>query len=200
MLVLSLVPTGCADDGGGLAMFTASPTMSDSTEGDSVSSVSATSDASTSAATTTAADGTSTGETSAGPGTSATTSASTSNTTEVATESDSGGMSSSSGGGPGCGNGAIDAGEECDGADLQGNDCMGLGFDGGVLACDAKTCMFDTTGCNAAPGCGNGIVDPGEQCDGADLQGFDCTSFGFAGGVLTCDPVTCTFDTSGCMI
>jgi hypothetical protein len=49
------------------------------------------------------------------------------------------------------------------------------------------------------PGCGNGAIDPGEQCDGADLQGFDCVSLGLGGGVLACDPITCTFDTSMCM-
>jgi hypothetical protein len=53
-----------------------------------------------------------------------------------------------------------------------------------------------TTG---AAGCGDGMISPGEQCDGADLQGFDCTSLGLSGGTLSCDPVTCTFDTSMCM-
>jgi hypothetical protein len=42
------------------------------------------------------------------------------------------------------------------------------------------------------------MISPGEQCDGLDLQGFDCGSLGLGGGVLSCDPVTCTFDTSRC--
>jgi hypothetical protein len=46
--------------------------------------------------------------------------------------------------------------------------------------------------------CGNGIIDAGEQCDGADLQGFDCASLGLNGGTLACDPMMCTFDTSMC--
>lgn len=46
--------------------------------------------------------------------------------------------------------------------------------------------------------CGNGAIDAGEQCDGADLQGFDCASLGLSGGTLACDPVMCTFDTSMC--
>lgn len=50
-----------------------------------------------------------------------------------------------------------------------------------------------------AGGCNDGMVSAGEQCDGDDLQGFDCTSLGLAGGTLACDPVTCTFDTSMCM-
>ncbi|PCC67602.1 hypothetical protein SAMN02745121_02238 [Nannocystis exedens] len=48
-------------------------------------------------------------------------------------------------------------------------------------------------------GCGNGQIDPNEQCDGANLNGFTCESLGNAGGSLGCDPVTCTFDTSLCM-
>jgi hypothetical protein len=47
-------------------------------------------------------------------------------------------------------------------------------------------------------GCGDGALEPGEQCDGANLQGFDCASLGLGAGTLSCDPVTCTFDTSMC--
>lgn len=47
-------------------------------------------------------------------------------------------------------------------------------------------------------GCGDGAISPGEQCDGADLQGFDCAALGLGSGTLACDPVTCTFDTSMC--
>jgi hypothetical protein len=49
------------------------------------------------------------------------------------------------------------------------------------------------------PMCGNGIVDPGEQCDGGNLNGYSCTDLGYAGGTLACDPVTCTYDASGCL-
>ena len=45
-----------------------------------------------------------------------------------------------------CGNGAIDEGEQCDGDDFGGEDCVSLGFLGGTIACDA--CMV--TGCQAA--------------------------------------------------
>ncbi|MBL4683726.1 MAG: hypothetical protein JKY37_03985 [Nannocystaceae bacterium] len=48
------------------------------------------------------------------------------------------------------------------------------------------------------PGCGNGSVEPGEQCDGDNLQGFDCGALGLGVGDLGCDSVTCTFDTSMC--
>jgi len=50
------------------------------------------------------------------------------------------------------------------------------------------------------PPCGNGVIDAGEQCDGADLQGFDCASLGLNRGMLACDPVMCTFDTSQCEV
>jgi hypothetical protein len=46
--------------------------------------------------------------------------------------------------------------------------------------------------------CGNGVIDAGEQCDGNDLQGFDCASLGLNGGTLACDGMMCTFDTSMC--
>ncbi len=60
-----------------------------------------------------------------------------------------------------------------------------------------STTSDGTTGGGMA-GCGNGKIDPNEQCDGANLNGFTCESLGNAGGTLACDPVTCTFDTSMC--
>lgn len=54
------------------------------------------------------------------------------------------------------------------------------------------------TGCSTTPStCGNGVIDPGEQCDGSDLGGATCESLGFAGGTLACSGA-CTYDTSGC--
>jgi hypothetical protein len=49
------------------------------------------------------------------------------------------------------------------------------------------------------PGCGDGVAQPelGEECDGDDLRGFSCQSFGFSSGQLSCS-FSCTFDTSGC--
>lgn len=44
--------------------------------------------------------------------------------------------------------------------------------------------------------CGNGFLDPGEACDGAELAGESCATFGFLDGALAC--VDCAFDASGC--
>ena len=47
--------------------------------------------------------------------------------------------------------------------------------------------------------CGNGVIDGGEECDGAKTGGATCQSLGFSGGgALNCDPVTCTYDESMC--
>ncbi len=54
-----------------------------------------------------------------------------------------------------------------------------------------------TTTTTIPPTCGDGTVDPGEQCDGTDLAGETCLSRGFAGGTLACAP-GCTLDESGC--
>jgi hypothetical protein len=49
-------------------------------------------------------------------------------------------------------------------------------------------------------GCGDGDVDviAGEACDGDNLDGRDCITEDFAGGVLACND-DCTLDTSGCV-
>lgn len=102
----------------------------------------------------------------------------------------------------GCGDGAVDPGELCDGDDLQEFSCRAFGYAGGDLAC-REDCTFDTSFCvgsdsDSGDACGDGEVNPGEQCDGDDLQGFTCEALGLGGGVLTCDFIMCTFDTSMC--
>jgi len=51
--------------------------------------------------------------------------------------------------------------------------------------------------CFSAPTCGNGALDPGEQCDGINLNGATCASRGFASGTLSCSS-SCTFSTGQC--
>ncbi len=98
-----------------------------------------------------------------------------------------------------CGNTVINAGEDCDTNNLNGETCQSQGFDTGELACTSG-CAFDTSGCEniADPICGDDAVNQvNEDCDGTDLDGEDCVSQGFSGGTLACDS-GCNFDTSGC--
>lgn len=50
-----------------------------------------------------------------------------------------------------CGNGMIDALETCDGADLGGQTCAGLGYDGGELSCNASCDAFVEDACTSGP-------------------------------------------------
>jgi len=52
------------------------------------------------------------------------------------------------------------------------------------------------TSCEVAV-CSNEVVEFGEECDGANLQGATCTTQGFQFGTLACS-ASCTLDTSGC--
>lgn len=62
-----------------------------------------------------------------------------------------------------CGNDLAEPGEDCDGIDLAGQDCITQGFDGGTLACQLDCADFDDSGCvfyvgdccmdNGSPGC-----------------------------------------------
>jgi hypothetical protein len=63
---------------------------------------------------------------------------------------------------------------------------------------DAESSSSDDTSTGVA-GCGDGFVDlgAGETCDGSNLDGRDCLTEDFAGGVLACN-ADCTLDTSGC--
>jgi hypothetical protein len=69
---------------------------------------------------------------------------------------------------PACGNGALDAPEQCDGTALGGATCGSLGFTlGGTLACTAG-CGFDTSGCASQrfPESGQTVVYGADKNDG----------------------------------
>lgn len=98
---------------------------------------------------------------------------------------------------PMCGDSVVDTGEDCDTANMDGQDCVSQGCTGGVLTCDG-TCSFVLAACTGCGGvCGDDTVDTGEECDGADLDGETCSSQGCTGGTLACDGA-CGFDVSGC--
>lgn len=72
---------------------------------------------------------------------------------------------------------------------------------------DANSCVAKANkppieqSCTPTTGqCGDGILQSGEQCDGALLGGATCTTIGkgFTGGTLACIPTTCQFVTSAC--
>jgi hypothetical protein len=102
-----------------------------------------------------------------------------------------------------CGNGKIDPGELCDGANLRGMSCTTLDpfYTGGTLAC-ATNCRFDPNKCLHAK-CGNGIVDSGEDCESQTfyLQQTSCSSVlaGSAadGALVECD-ATCHYNFRNC--
>lgn len=53
-------------------------------------------------------------------------------------------------------------------------------------------------GWDAGPACGNGRVDPGEQCDRTDLGGANCATYGLTDGALQCAP-DCTHAVQACL-
>ncbi len=99
---------------------------------------------------------------------------------------------------PVCGDGAANAaGETCDGADLRGATCSGLGLGTGAVAC-TPACTLDVTGCSSPARCGDGIANQSvEACDASDLRGQSCPALGLGPGTLACTSA-CTFDTVGC--
>lgn len=48
------------------------------------------------------------------------------------------------------------------------------------------------------PGCGNEVIESGEECDGATLGGATCNSRGFTSGSLSCT-ASCFFNTTSCI-
>lgn len=111
-----------------------------------------------------------------------------------------------------CGNGLLEDDEACDGVDLGGKDCTSFGFDMGTLSC-APDCSFDTSLCSV-PGCGDGVLMGGEECDCGEQAGactpaglnmYECTDLmspkgtPYTAGTLTCNsPDACNFNKTGC--
>lgn len=69
---------------------------------------------------------------------------------------------------------------------------------------DATTAIPETSAVDpstgvatGAPTCGDGVIGPLEECDGADLAGKTCLDLGLDAGTLACS-AACTFDLGGC--
>lgn len=100
---------------------------------------------------------------------------------------------------PYCGDGILQDGEECDGADLRGATCPETGCGGGPPACTAL-CVLDFAACTPCSTCGNGVLEEGEACDGADLGDATCASRGYGSGTLSCADDCVEFDESACSV
>jgi len=77
--------------------------------------------------------------------------------------------------------------------------CVTTG-DLGTMEAEADAFVADTVARlegSPPPGCGNGVVEVAESCDGADLGGATCASLGFLSGTLACT-AGCGYDVSGC--
>jgi len=68
-----------------------------------------------------------------------------------------------------------------------------------AIASENHQCPYGCSdgACKPSPVCGDGIVESGESCDLQNLNGQTCTSQGYYGGTLSCDPA-CKLDLSGC--
>jgi len=58
------------------------------------------------------------------------------------------------------------------------------------LACESETSYHEN--------CGDGLLDPLEECDGDNTGGIICSDFGYYGGNLNCSSA-CSFDKSNCI-
>jgi len=96
-----------------------------------------------------------------------------------------------------CGDGQVNGFEVCDGLDFGGLGCTNFGFYDGDLSCvgnapSDEPSTFNNCGTISAAGCtgycGDGVLDPGEQCDGPHhAQGATCTTLGGDAGALGCN-------------
>lgn len=63
---------------------------------------------------------------------------------------------------------------------------------------DAGAATCSPSDCATVSGCGNGVVEARETCDGEDLAGESCHGQGFSGGTLSCT-AGCELDTTDCV-
>lgn len=60
------------------------------------------------------------------------------------------------------------------------------------------TGQADVTIAALVPGCGNEVIESGEECDGTTLGGATCNSQGFTSGSISCT-ASCFFNTTSCV-
>lgn len=102
---------------------------------------------------------------------------------------------------PVCGDGKAESYERCDGTDLRGQRCENVPgrfvYVGGTLLC-TNLCIYDTSHCVGPSGetCGNGRIDPGEECDGS-IANHSCRERQRLFGRPRCT-AQCKLDYAGC--
>jgi len=79
-----------------------------------------------------------------------------------------------------CGDGVVDDGEECDGADLDGETCESLGAGTGTLSC-SEHCTFDDVACEEDEVCDDGADNDGDGLTDCDDDDCDCDGTGDGG-------------------
>jgi hypothetical protein len=67
----------------------------------------------------------------------------------------------------------------------------------GLSFAQATSTSSSVTITGTVPGCGDGVIQSGESCDGSNLNNQTCSTQGFFGGTLSCNS-NCTFNTSAC--
>ena len=76
----------------------------------------------------------------------------------------------------------------------------GMSGTGGMATAVSSSSASGTsssTGTGGTSPCGNGKIDPGEECDGTDFGGATCQSLGLDAGMLACT-ASCHIVVSGC--
>ncbi len=103
----------------------------------------------------------------------------------------------------GCDSGPVSVGSDTDdGSSGDETADVGIGSSGvgGSETSGQPTESGEPSGGETGEGwgaCGDGVVDPGEQCDGLDVDGASCTSMGAYGGRLWCRD-DCTLELCEC--
>jgi len=102
-----------------------------------------------------------------------------------------------------CGDGTVDAGEDCEGSTQTPCTEISDIYSGGTATCNPKgsanQCKYDISQCTYHPFCGNNKRETGELCDGTDLAGFTCKDFSdYTAGTLSCSEGCNSFNIDNC--